>query len=159
MQVPSESRMSKEHAGQSGVICRADAHAYRAAVFVEPYPFGDNRDFVVITAWDPPISGFDRSANEHLDAMLHQKLIELGADPVRTSGASADLSHVEAGWAALVPLAEALNLAREFQQAAIFWVSNGDLCLVWSDGEVEVLGPARPRFGRARALAGESDQS
>ncbi len=131
---------------------RADGDAYRAAVFLEPFPFADHLDFVVITAWNPPVAGFDQRDNPKRDKDLHSRLVQLGVEAVRVTGTSQDLAHAEPGWAAAVSLDVALPLARDFQEAAIFAVRTNDLYLVWSDGTQEHLGPARPRFGRGGEL-------
>lgn len=133
--------------------------AYRDAVFAEPWPWAvaagvgapdDAARWAVITAFDPPGSVRDAATNAAADAALEAALRALGHAPVRVTGGSTDDSHREPGFAAALTRDEALALARRFDQAAFFEIVGDALHLVWcDDGQVEVLGPARPRFGTA----------
>ena len=136
---------------ETALAGRRDAAAYRQTVFVDAYPFDDDATaFVVLTACDPPGQCRTIEENTLKNGMLHDRLLDLAALPVPTTGASRDASHREPGWAAAVDVPIALALARAFEQAALFAVRDGELYLVWSDnGDEERLGPARA-FWRGR---------
>jgi len=76
--------------------------------------------FVVVTAANPPgrAIGVDEAERRH--AALAGDLRAAGAIPIRADGRSPDGRHREPGWAAALPVAEAVRIAAAYGQAAIF---------------------------------------
>jgi hypothetical protein len=77
--------------------------------------------FAVLTAHDPRGQDEDADVNERRAERLDERLLALGAEFVHVDACSPDGSHCEASVAALIELGQALSLAREFEQVAIFW--------------------------------------
>ena len=125
----------------------SDADGYRSAVFAEPWPDTLNDEtFHIITACDPPSQRRTPLENDLADQRLHGRLQGLGLHAVRITGCSPDFAHREPGWASACTRDQALALAAEFEQAAVFCVAGAQLLLVWADGTEEFLGAAAARF-------------
>lgn len=125
----------------------SDADGYRSAVFAEHWPVALNHDtFHIITAWDPPGRRRTPPENNLADQQLYARFHGLGLQAVRVTGCSPDFAHREPGWAAACTRQQALALAAEFDQAAVFCIAADELVLVWADGREELLGAASPRF-------------
>lgn len=70
------------------------------------------------------------SSSAHRTFLLYTFPFLLRDGVCAVTGCSPDLVHREPGWAANIPLDEALRLGRLCRQDAIFWVSEGRLYLV-----------------------------
>ncbi|MGB6221518.1 DUF3293 domain-containing protein [Haloferula sp.] len=86
--------------------------------------------FAILTAFYPMDEVTSPEANTAADALLESALRSAGHEPVRVTGTSPDRSHEEPGWAINCPLEEALLIARQFRQRAIWWIENDELRLV-----------------------------
>lgn len=86
--------------------------------------------FAIITAHNPFGEIHSSRVNAAADQRLGQRLREMGLEPFRVTGCSADRTHAEAGWGAVMTLDDAIRTGREFEQDAIFWIENGTLHLV-----------------------------
>ncbi len=86
--------------------------------------------FAIVTAWNPEGITVSDEINEIADTVLHRELEELGLTPFRVTGCSPDLSHREAGWAAVLSKVEAIALGRRHRQLGIWRVVDDELILV-----------------------------
>lgn len=77
--------------------------------------------FAVLTAHDPRGQDEQPGVNESRAARLDAKLVSLGATFLHVDACSPDGSHCEASVAAMIEREAATDLAREFEQVAIFW--------------------------------------
>lgn len=116
--------------------------SYKSSVFICYQPLGDAINFAIISAQNPAGAVQHPQHNLRLDCELETHL-DLYQLPYRALlGCSPDLSFQEKSWAVLCEKSRALELARQFQQNAIYWVEAGQLYLVpalWR-GEEEYLG-------------------
>ncbi|QDF68164.1 DUF3293 domain-containing protein [Shewanella sp. SNU WT4] len=103
--------------------------AYQSSVFLLTQALTPSIDFAIITAANPLGVPHLPGQNRLYDRQLQQDIDELRVPYRRILGASPDLSHVEASWAVILPLAEALDLGRRWQQLAIYYVSGNRLGL------------------------------
>lgn len=72
--------------------------------------------------------------NEARDHELNKVLLAGRVSHFRVTGGSRDRMHTEPGWGCELPLNEALGLARQFGQAAIYWVELPMFYLVSCEG-------------------------
>ena len=77
--------------------------------------------FAVLTAFDPQGHDLSEAANEKRRRELNDRLRRSGFRFVEVDACSPDRSHCECSVAVVMPQDEALALARELQQVAIFW--------------------------------------
>ena len=90
-----------------------------------PHTFG------IITAWNPLGQVVPRKENRIRDARLHLQLKTLGLDFFSVCGGSLDGTHLEQGYGVLgTTRLDLATLGKDFDQDAIFWVSDGILALV-----------------------------
>jgi hypothetical protein len=82
---------------------------------------GFDRPFVVLTAFDPRGQNLSADENERRKQDLDRRLEAAGYRFVHVDACSPDLSHCECSAAILMPQDEAIRLARELEQVAIFW--------------------------------------
>ena len=94
-------------------IKAADGTALSAIGLGEP--------FAVITAYNPAGRTTDESANRRRTEALRQRLSDRGGSIIPTQGVSPDGSHREPGFAVVLSREEAIAIALEFDQSAIFW--------------------------------------
>lgn len=127
--------------------------AHRTARFRCELPSGSvPLRFAIITAFNPGDVPNADSLNWAADSALAAELDLRGIPRFRVTGGSPDFRHCEPGWGAvLAGLAQAIGIARQFSQAALYWVDDDRLWLVGcGSGELEDLGlwSARTDFGR-----------
>ncbi len=77
--------------------------------------------FAVLTAHNPRGVGTGEDENLRMQQELEAELESAGASFVRVDACSPDKSHCECSVALLKPLEEALDVARRWEQVAIFW--------------------------------------
>jgi hypothetical protein len=82
---------------------------------------GLGQPFAVITAYNPAGKTADESANRRRTEALRQRLSDRGGLIIPTQGVSPDGGHREPGFAVVLPREEAIAIATEFDQSAIFW--------------------------------------
>ena len=85
----------------------------RAAGFGEP--------FAVLTAFDPHGKNLSREENEKRKRELDRRLTADGYKFAHVDACSPDRSHCECSVAVVIPQKEAIDLAGELEQVAIFW--------------------------------------
>lgn len=77
--------------------------------------------FAVLTAFDPRGRDLSQSENERRRRDLSTRLERSGYRFVDVDACSPDRSHCECSVAVVMPQDEAIALARELEQVAIFW--------------------------------------
>jgi len=82
---------------------------------------GLSGQFAVLTAHDPRGEDEDDEENDRRAARLSERLRSAGAMFFYVDACSPDGSHCEASVAAAIERDAATQLAREFEQVAIFW--------------------------------------
>lgn len=106
--------------------------AYLQTIFIvkKPPECGWPEKFAIITACNPMSSG-ERQEDAVATTRLRKHLSRRGLKRHKVSGASPDWRHQEAGFAVWsLSLGEALEIGREFQQRAVFWVEGGRIKVV-----------------------------
>ena len=82
---------------------------------------GFGEPFAIVTAFDPEGNNLSAAENERRKQELDRRLTSMGYDFVDVDCCSPDRSHCECSVAVTMPREEALDLAREMRQVAIFW--------------------------------------
>ena len=82
---------------------------------------GFNRPFAVLTAFDPRGHDLSPGENEQRKHDLDRRLTSKGYDFAHVDACSPDGSHCECSVAVVMSQEDALALARELEQVAIFW--------------------------------------
>ena len=82
---------------------------------------GFDGPFVVMTAFDPRGKNLSREENDALSAQLEARLREMGFGFTKVDACSPDGGHCECSVAVKMPRDDAVKLAIEFEQVAIFW--------------------------------------
>jgi hypothetical protein len=104
--------------------------AYKDTVFICRQRLAHQLNFAIISAQNPA----GKLKNLHLNLCLDKRLegcLQQARIPFRAvTGASADLSFQEKSWIVFCDKAQALQLGRDFQQNAIYWVEQNKLYLV-----------------------------
>lgn len=98
---------------------------------------GLDRAFAVITADNPRGERHDERGNDEAWRSLAKSIHRLAAAAVPCDGCCPAAIHRERGFAAVLPLPEAIALAASFGQSAIYWFDGTSL---WLE---PVLEPAR----------------
>lgn len=91
--------------------------------------------FAIITPCNPSGTVLPDPANARRLTTAREQLDRLGLDGVPVTGRSADGMHREPGWALPVPLAQALDLARQWDQLGFYWW-DGDRFQIASTAEI-----------------------
>ena len=107
-----------------------------AAYFTwEPPPGGAPVRFAVVTAYNPDGHVRPAAENSAADAALREALLAAGFAPFRVVGRSADGTHQEPGWGFAADSPEAARpFSRSYSQLAFFWVENGEIFIVNTEG-------------------------
>jgi hypothetical protein len=100
---------------------------------------GFGAPFVVLTAYDPRGENLSPEENDRRQRRLDERLKAAGYRFVRVDACSPDRSHCECSVAALMPQAEAIELARELEQVAIFWFDGQRFWIVGALVETDPL--------------------
>jgi hypothetical protein len=82
---------------------------------------GFGEPFAIMTAFDPRGRDLSRAENEQRKRALDERLLASGYKFAPVDSCSPDRSHCESSVAVVMPQEEALDLAREMEQVAIFW--------------------------------------
>lgn len=96
--------------------------------------------FGILTAENPRGLPAPPEENAHRRATLQAELEEQGVAAVRIDGLSRDRQHREIGVAIRWPMPEVIELARKWQQSAIYWFDGHHM---WVIGALTVAQPAR----------------
>jgi hypothetical protein len=82
---------------------------------------GLGQPFAIMTAFDPRGENLSPAENKKRTERLHARLRSSNYMFVQVDCCSPDGSHCECSFAVVMPQDEALDLARELEQVAIFW--------------------------------------
>jgi hypothetical protein len=82
---------------------------------------GFGEPFAILTAFDPRGRNLSPDENEQRKRELDRRVATSGYRFARVDCCSPDRSHCECSVAVVMPQANALNLAQELEQVAIFW--------------------------------------
>ena len=82
---------------------------------------GLGEPFAIVTAFDPDGKNLSAAENERRKQELDRRLTSMGYDFMDVDCCSPDRSHCECSVAVTMPREEAVKLAREMRQVAIFW--------------------------------------
>ncbi|MDQ6717931.1 MAG: DUF3293 domain-containing protein [Gemmatimonadota bacterium] len=91
---------------------------------------GLSEPFAVMTAFDPRGENLTREENDQLSHKLEARLCEMGRDFIRVDACSPDGAHCECSVAVRMPQQEAITLAAEFEQVALFWFDGGQFWIL-----------------------------
>ncbi len=86
--------------------------------------------FGIVTACNPMGVTVEASVNEGLDRDLGLSLVDQGIQHFRVTGGSKDMSHAELGYGCAVDRERIVELGRQWNQEAVFWVQGDQLFLV-----------------------------
>jgi len=95
--------------------------------------------FAVLTAFDPQGRDLSQSENEKRRRDLSERLERSGYRFVDVDACSPDHSHCECSVAVVMPQEEALTLARELEQVAIFWFDGARFWIIGALVETDPL--------------------
>ena len=109
--------------------------AYKSTVFeYQDFPKDWPKDFAILTAYATTGETWTDEQNKDADQKLEAELRKGGYRIHRISGYSKDLKTHEEGWAVVMDLKTAWNLAVKYKQVALFYYQNDDLLLVYALG-------------------------
>jgi hypothetical protein len=100
---------------------------------------GLGKPFAIMTAFDPRGENLPAGENERLAHDLERRLVENGHRFTRVDCCSPDRSHCERSVAVVMPQQEAIDLARELEQVAIFWFDGQRFWIVGATMETDPL--------------------
>jgi hypothetical protein len=103
----------------------------RAAGFGEP--------FAIITAFDPQGRNLSDSENQQRKRELDRRISATAYHFMQVDCCSPDRSHCERSVAVVMPQGEALDLAREMEQVAIFWFDGKRFWILGAIVETDAL--------------------
>ncbi len=84
--------------------------------------------YVVITAWNPYSNLRSKEDNCIINQMLEKRLKHVNYVPVTVGDRT--FEWYEESFAAQISIDDAISLANEFQQNAIYYVADGDIYLI-----------------------------
>ena len=90
-------------------------------------------EFGIVTACNPMGVTVEASVNEGLDRDLGLSLLGQDIPHFRVTGGSRDMSHAEPGYGCAVDRERIVELGRQWNQEAVFWVRGDRLFLVFCD--------------------------
>jgi hypothetical protein len=105
-------------------------HKYQTTHFLFTQRLSGDFPFAIVTAHNPRGSILSPSQNRLLDRQLQSKIQQYNSPYRALIGAAADLSHMEKSWAVFIDKEQAVELGREFNQHAIYYVNRGLLSLI-----------------------------
>jgi len=110
--------------------------AHLEAYFTAELPAsGTPRAFGIVTAYNPGSVAAPEDANRRADAELEARLSSEKLAHFRVTGRSRDGSHQEPGYGIAAGSPEAIRrFNREFRQEAFFWVEDGAVFAINTDG-------------------------
>jgi hypothetical protein len=129
----------KDHRHAAIVKCLMDDpnRAHLEAYFTAELPeSGTPRTFGIVTAHNPESAPAADEDNDRADAALEIALTTANLPHFRVTGRSRDGSHQEPGYGIVAASPEAVRpLSRWFRQEAFFWVEDGTVFVINTDGK------------------------
>lgn len=122
---------------------------YREACFRSPVPLSElPQNFGIVTACNPFGQVITNEANQERTRRLHERLDSLGCQHFPVTGGDREGQHLEPGFGiAGLNRESIIRLGAEFEQDAVFWISDGTLHLVpCGPGETVDLGQHATRW-------------
>jgi|SRR5687767_850829 len=95
--------------------------------------------FAIMTAFDPRGENLSAEENEKRRWLLEERLTRLGHRFVNVDCCSPDRSHCECSVAVIMPQEDAIALAKELEQVAIFWFDGARFWIVGAMVETDPL--------------------
>ncbi|WAJ70661.1 DUF3293 domain-containing protein [Catenovulum adriaticum] len=105
-------------------------YLYTRTIFLMEQRLNAQASFAIITAYNPLGSICTKNTNQRLDNRLQADIELLKAPYRKLWGCSPEFDHFEHSWAVMTDKGTAINLAKKYQQNAIYWVERGYLFLV-----------------------------
>jgi len=106
---------------------------YKSTVFqYQDFPADWPKSFAILTAYATTGETWTDEQNKDADQKLEAELRKAGHRLHRISGYSSDLKTYEEGWAVVMDLKTAWDLAVKYKQVALFYYQNDELLLVYS---------------------------
>ena len=100
---------------------------------------GLGQPFAIVTAFDPRGENMSPAENEKRTEKLNARLRSSDCRFVTVDCCSPDRSHCECSFAVVMPQEEALDLARELEQVAIFWFDGARFWILGALAEADPL--------------------
>lgn len=100
---------------------------------------GFDQPFAVLTAFDPHGHNFSPSENETRRRDLDARLTKSGYNFVSVAACSPDRTHCEGSVAVVMPQKNAIALARELEQVAIFWFDGARFWILGAQLEADPM--------------------
>ena len=100
---------------------------------------GMGQPFAIMTAFDPRGENLSATENEKRTEKLSARLRSSNYRFLTVDCCSPDRSHCECSFAVVMPQQEALDLARELEQVAIFWFDGARFWIVGALAEADPL--------------------
>lgn len=100
---------------------------------------GFGQPFAVMTAFDPRGDNLTAAENERRKRDLDNRLLRAGYTFAHVDACSPDRSHCECSVAVLMAQDEAIALAKDFEQVAIFWFDGKRFWIVGAMLETDPL--------------------
>jgi len=100
---------------------------------------GLEQPFAIMTAFDPRGENLSAEENDERRRMLEQRLASDGYKFVNVDCCSPDRSHCECSVAVMMPQENAIALAKELEQVAIFWFDGERFWIVGAMVETDPL--------------------
>jgi len=91
---------------------------------------GLGEPFGILTAYNPRGVDLSDEENSKRAGELEAELVSLGLDFVRVDCCSPDRSHCECSVAVVAPKEQLLDMARRWEQIAIFWFDGSAFSIV-----------------------------
>ena len=108
---------------------------YKSTVFqYQDFPADWPKSFAILTAYATTGETWTDAQNKEADQKLEAELRKGGHRIHRISGYSEDLKTHEEGWAVVMDLKPAWDLAIKYKQIALFYYHNDELLLVYALG-------------------------
>lgn len=110
---------------------------------------GLDREFAVLTAFNPRGVDVSEAENNRRMKELEAELTSSGDSFVRVDACSPDRSHCECSVALSAEFDRAIDIAKRWEQVAIFWFDGQSF---WIYGAIESIEPVRLPVRQARGL-------
>ena len=108
---------------------------FKSTVFeYQDFPQDWPKNFAILTAYATTGETWTPQQNIEADRKLEAELKKSGYRIHRISGYSKDLDTHEEGWAVVMDLKPAWDLAVKYKQVALFYYQDDEILLVYSNG-------------------------